>query len=229
MKNKYQTWYYNIIDRARNRVLTSYTELHHIIPHSLGGSDESTNLVALTAREHFICHILLTKFTTGQDRNKMLHAAILMKGENNLQQRYFNARLYETVRIAYAEKRSIEQQGIGNSFFGKHHSAETKAKMSASKKENYSNGNHPHIGMKRSEEAKANISKSKKGKPSSKKGLPGVEWSEATRVKMTVARLGKMFWWTNDINNVRAASCPDGYKKGRTMSPNHYAKFATKS
>jgi hypothetical protein len=169
--NKYKTWYNNIIDIARNRVTEGYTELHHIIPRSLGGSDDADNLVALTAREHFICHILLTKFTTGQDRNKMLHAAILMKSANGYQDRYFNSRLYETVRRDYASKRSLEQQGEGNSFYRKHHSDEAKAKMSATKKALYSNGKHPHIGMKRGKEAKQNISNSRKGQPSPKKGF----------------------------------------------------------
>ena len=221
--NKYQICYNKIIDRARNRVMEGYTELHHITPRSLGGSNDDSNLVSLTAREHFICHILLTKFTTGQDRNKMLHAAILMKSKNSSQRRYFNARLYETVRIAYADKRSNEQQGNGNSFYGKKHSKEAKAKMSASKKELYSNGNHPHIGMKRSEEAKANISKSLKGQPSSKKGLPGKKWTAETYEKM---KKRSYSWFTNGVDNVRAESCPDGYKRGRTMSPSHLTKFS---
>lgn len=219
--NKYQIWYNNIINRARNRTVEGYSELHHIIPRSLGGSDSADNLVALTAREHFICHILLTKFTTGQDRNKMLHAVIIMKGKNKEQPRYFNSRLYETVRRDYAIKRSIEQQGDSNSFYGKKHSAETRAKMSASKKILYSNGNHPHIGMKRSEEAKRNISLSKKGKPSTKKGIPQGPLTNEQKQKHKESLQGKCFWWTNGINNVRAAECPDGYKKGRTMSADH--------
>jgi hypothetical protein len=216
--NKYKTWYNNIINRAHNRVLEGYTELHHIIPHSLGGSNEPDNLVALTAREHFICHILLTKFTTGQDRNKMLHAAILMKSANTYQDRYFNSRLYETVRRDYASKRSLEQQGKGNSFYRKRHSDETRAKMSATKKKLYSNGKHPHIGMKRSEEAKQNISLSRKGQPSPKKGLPGKKWSSETRAKMENRPYS---WFTDGVKNVRAAQCPIGFTKGRTLSNNH--------
>ena len=222
MKNKYKKWYDAIVKNAQNRTLDSYSELHHIIPRSLGGSDDTRNLASLTAREHFICHILLTKFTEGQDRNKMLHAAILMKSANNYQDRYFNSRLYETVRRDYAEKRSLDQQGIGNSYYGKKHSAETRAKMSASKKKLYGNGNHPHVGMKRSEDVKRNISLAKKGKPSSKKGLPGKKWTEKTRAKMEKRPYG---WFTDGVKNIRADSCPNGYKKGRTMSPSHLAKF----
>jgi len=219
MKNKYKTWYNNIINNARNRVTEGYTELHHIIPSSLGGTDDADNLVALTAREHFICHILLTKFTTGQDRNKMLHAVIVMKGKNKKQSRYFNSRLYETVRKAYAEKRSVEQQGTGNSYYGKKHSAETRAKMSAAKKGTYVPWNK---GIARTEEERRNISLSRKGQPSPKKGKPGKVWTAEQRAKMEdIYTKGTYTWWTDGITNVRASECPAGFTKGRTMSLAH--------
>ena len=73
----------------------------------------------------------------------------------------------------------------------------------------------------------ANISKSKKGKPSTKKGLPGKAWTEEQRIKMeSLYNKGTYTWWTDGTNNTRAAECPVGYKKGRTMSPNHLAKFS---
>jgi hypothetical protein len=37
-----------------------YYENHHIVPKCLGGNDDEENLVLLTAREHFVCHKLLT-------------------------------------------------------------------------------------------------------------------------------------------------------------------------
>lgn len=38
-----------------------YFETHHIVPKSLGGTDDKNNLVNLTAREHYIAHLLLVK------------------------------------------------------------------------------------------------------------------------------------------------------------------------
>jgi len=217
MKNKYKKWYDAIIKNAQNRTLDSYSELHHIIPRSLGGSDNVDNLVSLTIREHFICHILLTKFTSGEDRNKMLYAVILMKGGNDKQPRYINSRLYESVKILFAKNRKT-MSGEKNSFYGKKHSAETRAKMSASKKKLYGNGKHPHIGMKRSEEVKRNISLARKGQPSPKKGLPGKKWTEETRAKMAKRPYS---WFTDGVKNIRADSCPIGFKKGRTFSAAH--------
>ena len=56
---KYNNHYDRLIDRARNRVLGTYKENHHIIPKCMGGTNDSWNLVKLTAKEHFICHLLL--------------------------------------------------------------------------------------------------------------------------------------------------------------------------
>lgn len=217
MKNKYKKWYDSIIKKAQNRVTEEYTELHHILPRSLGGSNDDKNLVSLTIREHFICHILLTKFTSGEDRNKMLYAVILMKGGNDKQPRYINSRLYESVKLLFAKNRKT-MTGEKNSFYGKKHSEETRAKMSASKKKLYSNGNHPHIGMKRSEEVKRNISLARKGQPSPKKGLPGKKWTSETRAKMEKRPYG---WFTDGTKNIRAESCPAGFRKGRTFSDAH--------
>lgn len=74
--NKYTRWYYNIIADAQARILPLdvYTEKHHIVPKSLGGNNSKENLVKLTAKEHFICHRLLPKITSGPDRNKMIYA-----------------------------------------------------------------------------------------------------------------------------------------------------------
>ena len=72
--NKYTRWYYNIItnSQARTLPLDVYTEKHHVIPRSLGGNNSKSNLVSLTAKEHFICHLLLPKMLTGDNKLKMV-------------------------------------------------------------------------------------------------------------------------------------------------------------
>jgi hypothetical protein len=74
INNKYKKWHDSIIDRAKNRVLSCYTEKHHIIPKSCGGSDDKSNLVSLSPREHFIVHLLLTKILKGNNKAKMILA-----------------------------------------------------------------------------------------------------------------------------------------------------------
>ena len=56
----YKKEYDRIINNALERNdLKGYFEEHHLILKSLGGTDEKTNLVKLTAREHYIVHWLL--------------------------------------------------------------------------------------------------------------------------------------------------------------------------
>lgn len=107
--NKYTTWYNNIVQRAKTRSLTEYKERHHIIPKSLGGNNFKENLVELTAREHFICHWLLTKMVVSPHKEKMSYAAWAMANlENQNQQRHkITGRIYELLRQQYSRIKSI--------------------------------------------------------------------------------------------------------------------------
>ena len=83
IQNKYTKTYYKIIEHAKLRIINGYTEKHHIIPKSIGGSDDKSNLVSLTAKEHFICHRLLPKMTHGDAKRKMIFAAWAMTMKTN--------------------------------------------------------------------------------------------------------------------------------------------------
>lgn len=118
--NKYEKWYGQIVQRAKDRVLNGYYERHHILPRSLGGLDTSDNLVCLTAREHFICHWLLTKFTVGEARDKMVYALRMMRA-NKSGQRYTSkttARVYENLKIEYSEIQRQRILGENNPMYG---------------------------------------------------------------------------------------------------------------
>ena len=83
--------YQRLIAKAQSRgCIDGYVEKHHILPRALGGTDDSSNLVVLTAREHFIAHVLLGKIYGGT----MWQAIIIMKSRN----RYCNSRLFEIAR-----------------------------------------------------------------------------------------------------------------------------------
>ena len=135
--NKYTKWYNNITNTAKSRVLDCYTETHHIKPRSLGGNDDLENIVELTAREHFICHWLLIKMTTGKNHHKMLNALRMMRAENPNQQRYktkITARVYESIKTEYAKLQSKKLQGKGNGFYGKTHTEEARKRISKANK-----------------------------------------------------------------------------------------------
>lgn len=103
MTIKYEKWYNQIIFKAKNRNLDDNTtyEKHHIIPKSLGGDDSKENLVHLTLREHYICHVLLVKFLSGHNKYKMLCAINRM---NNTPKYKMNSRIYENLRLQFIEK-----------------------------------------------------------------------------------------------------------------------------
>jgi hypothetical protein len=54
--------------RLSHGKLDDYCEVHHIQPRALGGSDDPSNLVKLTYREHFLMLWLLTKILKGRER-----------------------------------------------------------------------------------------------------------------------------------------------------------------
>lgn len=131
--NKYEKWY-NLITLAGKAVREGYTEKHHILPKSLGGEDSGRNLTNLTAREHFICHWLLTKiYPTGQEHWKMINAFRMMRAENLKQQRYktkITARAYENLKKEYSKLQSERNRGENNPMWGKAHTAEARKTIS---------------------------------------------------------------------------------------------------
>jgi hypothetical protein len=143
LTNKYSRWYFSIIDQAK-REPRSDGEVHHIIPRSLGGSNCITNLVKLSFREHFLCHLLLTKMTEGEDRTKMAYALKFMTAKSARQNRYIcTSRSFEIVKKLFAEARrntihreeskaktSKSMRGNTNKL-GKYHSEETNARIKA--------------------------------------------------------------------------------------------------
>jgi len=117
----YKKIYQNIIDKRKLETPEGYTETHHILPRSLGGSDDTENLIKLTAREHFICHYLLSKMFDKETNEwyKMNHAFMMMKCQSICHKRYFNSRLYDALRTNFSSVMSIIQTGKNNSQYGK--------------------------------------------------------------------------------------------------------------
>jgi len=115
-ENKYTNLYNKLIERSveRNWKKAPGRECHHIIPQSLGGSNDKSNLTYLSAREHFICHWLLIKMTEGEARSKMLYALMGMRAMSDVHQRYSSSvtsRVYEKYRIEHALNHSERMKG----------------------------------------------------------------------------------------------------------------------
>ena len=102
----YQRIYNQIIEQAKTRQLEGYKEKHHVIPKCLGGSNDKSNLVELTAREHFICHRLLCEIYPNND--KLLYALWLMaigkQKPKSLEEFKLSSRVYETIKLSFINK-----------------------------------------------------------------------------------------------------------------------------
>ena len=193
--DKYNRWYKAITERARTRVLKEYTEKHHIQPRSLGGTDDKNNLVDLTAREHFICHWLLTKIYTGEDKAKMIYALNGMKRSNSFAQRYetkITARVYENLKKEFSKVHSATMKGKPASNRGQRMSEEQKQKIRATKAANpykwdpekLANRIQTQTGVKRSQETKDKIRDALTGKPKGPMSAEG-------KIKRSLALVGK--------------------------------------
>jgi len=175
LTNKYSKLYYRITSNAKQRITEGYTELHHIVPQSLGGSNDKSNLVELTAREHFICHWLLIKMTEGEDKSKMLYALNGMKAQNKYQERYhtkITARVYEKYKIENAvnhskrmKGRKAWNKGIPQSEEHKEKNRQSALRRPPKSQETIDKWKKARLGYKDTEETKLKKSLAAKGKP----------------------------------------------------------------
>jgi len=77
----YTKIYNQITERAQTQKIEGYVEKHHIIPRCMGGIDDKDNLVRLTSREHFLCHMLLVEIYPQE--YKLKYALFLMSINKN--------------------------------------------------------------------------------------------------------------------------------------------------
>jgi len=198
INNKFLRCYNVLINKAKNRQIPndSYFEKHHIIPRSLGGDNSSDNIIKLTAKEHYLAHRFLVRFTTDNYHYKMLYAldSMGMKSRNTENRWRMPARIYEQNRKRLSE--------IG-------HSEETKQKIG---KANTGKTNK-YRGIPRTEETRNKISKSSKGKHFR---------SRSDEEKVAVSNFLKNSVWINkDGTNARILKTnlksylKDGWKRGR--------------
>lgn len=153
-------------------------ERHHILPKCMGGKDEADNLVFLTPREHFLAHKMLAE-ENPHNRGLQFGWWKMCQGRNcytaeeyeQAKQNMLHQPKSESFKAKLSEANKINKKGNTN-FLGKHHSEETKRKISQAKK-----GTHHEV----SAETREKISKTNKGRVG---GMQGKKHSEETKAKM---------------------------------------------
>lgn len=138
---KYKLKYEKFILSLKDRVIPEgqYFENHHIVPRSMGGSNDKTNLIKLLPREHYIAHAMLWKMKfPGVYHAKMAYAFCTFihgfKYKRHKNSYKFSSRLYDSFKRNLSKVQSEYQSGEGNPFYGKKHSLETKEKIRAYRK-----------------------------------------------------------------------------------------------
>lgn len=104
----YRKIYNDLIESATLRpkipMLEGYIEKHHIIPRSIGGTNEKSNLVELSAREHFIAHWLLYRiYQNTPYSQKMAYAFHSMCELDRHGKRYYHSRGFVAARKAKSQ------------------------------------------------------------------------------------------------------------------------------
>jgi len=179
INNHHYSRYLRFIDSLKGQVVVGYSEKHHVVPRSHGGSNKKDNLVALTPRQHFIAHRMLWKAYGGS----MARAFFMMSATGKYGK--VGSKTYAMVREEYSKQ--VVMQMTGKPAQGKF-DAEHRAKLSQAKlgKKNSPEHNEKvrqaRLGKPLSEETKQRISQAKKGI-----STRGSGWTVSAEVRQNMA------------------------------------------
>lgn len=148
INNKYCKWYLSICQKSLQRMehITSksrrisreklrdetgiYFEDHHILPRFIRLDNSYENMAILTAREHFICHLLLAKMFTGSFKMKATNSAWRLSHSHHTPK--INSRLFQQLKEQHSKDTSLRLKGKPTGPFSDEH----KQNLSRSHKNN---------------------------------------------------------------------------------------------
>jgi len=107
----YNKHYNLLISKSQNRSKPDVYEKHHILPKSMTGTNDKSNIAYLTPREHYIAHHLLWKI---HRTRKMFYAFWLMVTKfNNSENRKYrvSSRVYESAKRQHRIESSMTHTG----------------------------------------------------------------------------------------------------------------------
>lgn len=99
----YKKLYEDFIESRKTRILedNTYTETHHIVPKCLGGTNEFSNLVRLTYREHYIAHLILTRIY--KTHSGIQYGFLCMLRKHPTGERILTSKMYETIKKNFSK------------------------------------------------------------------------------------------------------------------------------
>lgn len=152
-----------------------YTERHRKLPGCFGGTYVKGNAFYMTARAHFLAHILLVKVYPNQD--PLIEAVNLMSGYHQ-----YGAKIYSSLRTRWKEILSARMTGENNPA----KRLEVRAKNSASKIAHFSDQEN----RKKHSETTLESYRNNPNRAANLK-LRTSAFNPETRAKMSAAKLGK--------------------------------------
>lgn len=218
IQNKYTKWYYNIINNAisksRKKSNNHYYENHHIIPKCMDGTNQKSNLVLLTAREHFMCHHLLTKMVIKRQVKYKLSIALhcMMRKSENQERFILTSRMYQLIKINIS-KEIKHHYKTNHPRMGIEITNSQKLQISKTLKEYYKNHTNPFAGKTHSDKTKEIISNNAKLGWKNKVYSPTYKIITPTNDEIIV---GCLKHWAKD-NNFSIETLKDSYYQNRIL------------
>lgn len=173
--------------RGRFNCKNKYYERHHIVPKSIGGSDDDDNLIDLYAREHFEAHKLLA--LENPENDSLVYAWWMMahvgdrevtECEYEFAKEHFVAMLKgqtktEDVKDKISKGLIRAYENKPGTRLGVRLDDETKKRISIAMKGRWAGEKNPFFGKRHTQETKKKISESRSGK-NNKKPEPIVQF-----------------------------------------------------
>lgn len=217
----YRKVYMKIISEAKseNRKKNNgvYYEQHHILPKAISlfplWSKRKSNIVLLTAREHFICHQMLAKIYG----SPMIFA--LWRLSNDRQNKYCvkSSKTYEIIKQQFAKEngkiKAIQNKGLKRTDEQKKRYSECKKGIKLSK-EHIKNIGIASKNKFKNEDFKKRFSESMKIKFEKYGPAHTTPHTKESKEKMRQASLGCK-WWNNGVICKYCKEQPEGFKLGR--------------
>lgn len=193
-QNKYFHWYVDLVYTRQDRTYTKGYHRHHIFPKAFCENEFDknckSNIVLLTPREHFIAHVLLTKFLANENRRKMYGAMLFFKNKTSKEYEHF-----------WREATRPEN----NNMFGKTHSTIARLKISEAQK-GLSKGKtyEERYGKEKADELKQRRSKSMIGRNNKGENNPRFDW---TIYKLRHVSGQEFIGLRNEFRTIPSAPC----------------------
>lgn len=203
----YQRIYSAFIENRKSKEVNGYYEAHHIMPRSLNGSDDKSNIIKLSARDHFFAHLLLARFAG----NKMKIALqYMLYGKTGIQKQNRHKPSSRIIGVIIENANKARSEMLTGRTFTESHRKNLSIALAGRKAHNK---NKPISDKQRKKQ-----SESMQGKNPWNKGITGDEYLEKYKDKPKPPNQTGYKWINNGIKQTKLPpniDLPIGWSYGR--------------